>query len=103
MALTFPISLPISFPTFPSSSSPYSPSFPRRFSPLFRRPCSRNPRPSSDSIGPHRIEMEVDDVVADLTLDDAELVYAEGEGDTSCVAPTAPATGLSNPHLETDV
>ena len=47
--------------------------------------------------------MEVDDVVADLTLDDAELVYAEGEGDTSCVAPTAPATGLSNPHLETDV
>ena len=47
--------------------------------------------------------MEVDDVAADLTLDDAELVYAEGEGDTSCVAATSPATGLSNPHLETDV
>ena len=55
-----------------------------------------------DSIAPHRIELDVDNNVGNVTLDDAELVYAEGEGDTSCVVSAVPA-GVNNPHLETDV
>ena len=55
-----------------------------------------------EPIAPHRIELDVENNVGNMTLEDAELVYAEGEVDTSCVAVTT-SPGVNNPHLETDV